>query len=864
MVKINDGHLRRLKEARTSQDRKKEEELIMDELERLPANKNPFGTKDEKTGEWLKITDDEIDDYMDELDKKLKIITKPEDLQETQAIEDLNEMLHTYFKYSHKPITIDMLRSLKGMNQASILIHNDAFKQKGFATAFADVVKRYQTSNDLTDNEIKNLKALGNKLKAGIKKRGTKLRRAKPTRRKVSIKSIIGKPDIKDLDKRNRIYSYWESIDKKHKKVLSTLNTLLKHKKRWEFDEDMRKKLDKLESVSKAGDLEYVVRVDAQGLVLRPSDIRAFDLIKEYLIVRGLEEKQEGQANIGREQGEVEAERTKILDSQGERQQLRDDRYDSDKGKFKDIIDSDSEEEMAYGHADASPEFADPKFRELSEQEMASLEYADSVGWLEEIETKSILVDPLMNYFFQQNKNFIPITEAELSKIKKEIDALQLGDAFSNPQQAEEFDDWVENLKHNVEVYDDDKFFLPHTESIKDMDLRPKEGDMAFIPEDDAKDFDEASKNIAEFLNAIAELIENYETQFPYYQSQGYKAQRGIHSPDKPTQESSAKEVASRVQAALFPKLALPGIRGQKDVNFIEDDRFNDKLYNLLKAVSEYYIVPLRTEYFFDDKLPRWVSDHASAEAAIDRINLYADNDFTEMIERYVEDGTARFSASGFKSLSIFLQNITGSTVQLDDSVKSTAKNAVNGLVQMLGERNEKMIKSWAGASLYNMINDRDRSHENWTFFGKSLSNHWDTYKKLVDAGKPNPILQISLFLTKYSNDIEADPTIEKEVKDFIRVVNKLNQRSKVEIQLMDAHDAIRIMKGLPVYYGRYYLNDPDSMDEVITKMEAKHKVDLAAAEVYDIVKTVDAIKNIAMNHGLNEELVYELKANFR
>jgi molybdenum cofactor biosynthesis enzyme len=53
-------------------------------------------------------------------------------------------------------------------------------------------------------------------------------------------------------------------------------------------------------------------------------------------------------------------------------------------------------------------------------------------------------------------------------------------------------------------------------------------------------------------------------------------------------------------------------------------------------------------------------------------------------------------------------------------------------------------------------------------------------------------------------------------------------------------------------------------MDEVITKMEAKHKVDLAAAEVYDIVKTVDAIKNIANNHGLSDELVYELKANFR
>jgi hypothetical protein len=859
-MKINEGHLRRLKEARTSQARKKEEEQIMDELERLPANKNPFGKQGD---EWVKLTDDQIDDYMDELDRRMKIIAKPEDVQEAQSIEDLNELLNDYFKYAHKPITIDMLRSIKGMNQASILIQNDAYKQKGFASAFADVVKRYKDSNETTTNEVNNLKALTTKLRAGFKKKGTRVKRAKPTRRKYKIKDVLGKPDIKDLEKRDRIYSYWEGVDKKYKKVQSTLKSLLKHGNAANYEDSMQKKLDKLESVSKVGSLEYVVKVEPQGLVLTPSDIRAFELVKQYLIVRGLDEKEETGEIRGKGQGEQQAERAKITSREDAREKLREDRYNKE-GKFKDIIEGESEEEMAYGTVDATPEMADPKGRELTQAEEASLEYAEAVGWLEEIETKSVLVDPLMNYYFQENDTFVPITAGELKTIKRELDALQLGDAFANPEQAEEFDDWVEELSSNVEVYENDRFFLPYTETIKDLKTVPKEGDESFIPDDDAEDMLDASKNIAEFLGAIAELIEGYETQFPYYQTQGNKAVTGVSLPDKPTQQSPAMEVASRVQAALFPKLALPGIKGEKDVKFIEDDKFNDKLYNLLKAVSEYYIVPLRTQYFYDDKLPRWVSDHSTAEASIDRINLYAENDFTEMIERFVEDGTARFSASGFKSLSIFLQNITGSTVQLDDSVKSTAKIAANALMQMLGERNEKMIKAWIGASLYNMINDKDRSQESWTFFGKSLSRHWDAYKKLTASGKPNPILMISLFLNKYSNEIEADPTIEKEVKDFIRVVNKLNKRSKVEIQLMDAHDAIRIMKGLPVYYGRYYLNDPDSMDEVITKMEAKHKVDLAAAEVYDIVKTVDAIKNIANNHGLSDELVYELKANFR
>ena len=168
-----------------------------------------------------------------------------------------------------------------------------AYKQKGFASAFADVVKRYKDSNETTTNEVNNLKALTTKLRAGFIKKGTRVKRAKPTRRKYKIKDVLGKPDIKDLEKRDRIYSYWEGVDKKYKKVQSTLKSLLKHGNAANYEDSMQKKLDKLESVSKVGSLEYVVKVEPQGLVLTPSDIRAFELVKQYLIERGLDEKEE-------------------------------------------------------------------------------------------------------------------------------------------------------------------------------------------------------------------------------------------------------------------------------------------------------------------------------------------------------------------------------------------------------------------------------------------------------------------------------------------------------------------------------------------------------------------------------------------
>ena len=140
---------------------------------------------------------------------------------------------------------------------------------------------------------------------------------------------------------------------------------------------------------------------------------------------------------------------------------------------------------------------------------------------------------------------------------------------------------------------------------------------------------------------------------------------------------------------------------------------------------------------------------------------------------------------------------------------------------------------------------------------------HYNKYDKLNDS-ELNPILQLAGLIRRFGNDMEADEDIRREVKAFTENMNKLNRKSKLEIRLMEVHDEIRKMKGLPIIYNRYYLNDPDSLDTVVSKMEVKHNVDLAASEVYDIIKTVDSFKSIARNHGITEELVYELKANFR
>ena len=53
-------------------------------------------------------------------------------------------------------------------------------------------------------------------------------------------------------------------------------------------------------------------------------------------------------------------------------------------------------------------------------------------------------------------------------------------------------------------------------------------------------------------------------------------------------------------------------------------------------------------------------------------------------------------------------------------------------------------------------------------------------------------------------------------------------------------------------------------MDLVINKVHDEHRIDLTATEIDRMVKSVSSYKSIANNYGLNEEVVYTVKALFR
>ena len=76
---------------------------------------------------------------------------------------------------------------------------------------------------------------------------------------------------------------------------------------------------------------------------------------------------------------------------------------------------------------------------------------------------------------------------------------------------------------------------------------------------------------------------------------------------------------------------------------------------------------------------------------------------------------------------------------------------------------------------------------------------------------------------------------------------------------LLNAHDVVREMQGKEVVYGKLNVNNIEAMDYIITKIDSKYKVDINASDVYSIVKSSNSFKSLSLNHGLSENIIYEI-----
>ena len=121
-------------------------------------------------------------------------------------------------------------------------------------------------------------------------------------------------------------------------------------------------------------------------------------------------------------------------------------------------------------------------------------------------------------------------------------------------------------------------------------------------------------------------------------------------------------------------------------------------------------------------------------------------------------------------------------------------------------------------------------------------------------------LLELKDFLAENADRLNN----QKKVESLVGKFNQISKANPIKNKILQAHDSFRILKGLPIYYGKGQIDSVEDLSKMIDVVYDKMGIHIVGNEIVKMVEEVDSFTSIATNVGVTEEVVYFVKANFR
>tara|TARA_R110002167_G_scaffold65864_14_gene186445 strand:- start:2009 stop:4429 length:2421 start_codon:yes stop_codon:yes gene_type:complete len=463
---------------------------------------------------------------------------------------------------------------------------------------------------------------------------------------------------------------------------------------------------------------------------------------------------------------------------------------------------------------------------------------------------KDIEVDPIFWHKYNDDYEDLKIPKSQLNQIKKIIEGGIMDYYFDDDEVLDNFQDWFDGLKDTMEDMEKGQknFFLPISPFITDdLDLDIKT--------------DEITDRTTEFLEQIANLTEEVKTSFSVYQKK-------IEGRDK--QGGGA--------VGELPEFMWAGKKGiDRKIPKELDKAWNE----MLKAINEYYLLPLQGKNYVQAKeKPSWSKGRASLVLSIKNLK---ENPIGALLDKMVGEAIHSIRPKHIRNLTKFIETArsTGAKSFTKDMF-SQGKNAVRALDSIFGKEFNKKNKESIGYIIYDMgkklgvKNMKDFDNKYWSNIYSLYSNYKEN-RNSVDY--PIDMLRHALNTPEFTAWIGLGEGKDKKIKgaseytdkalteavlELDAVFDTFHKMDEINQSLLQAHDTIRKMKNKPLIHSHLSLDYIDHMDLTINKLHNEQRMDLTATEIHKIVKAVSSYESIAKNFGINEEVVYTVKAMFR
>ena len=779
-----------------------------------------------------------------------------QEMRESETQEEISEskkfntQLRASFRYQARPLTYSKLE--EGPIDVESLRFQRASAPSDIGQTLTQLGEFAKKTNDETViNNVNKLIQYHLRTEQAETKQPTK-----KTRIDVAWAEDIGDLQLGKLSSRERVYDYWKGIDAKHKDVVEAAKEFYEMLSSLDYvmEETESKFLKPFIDASnnfiadyKAGIPNYILKLPPFELPVDNAFNNALYIMDAFNDLRGaIPQKGESEADMGMQ--------TRV-----------------------------SDDEVSEGAAGATGREAleEGYMTDVGAKTTYDASLPDMSGRAKEpqvVTSKNLMnVDPIFWYKFSDDFSKIRIPKRQLNQIKGIINGVRertlqpieeggevrvipstiglkyrfmgkrQGEEFILDRQAlNEFDDWFNKFEANIDDIQDNKVF--HLPLSKFVEQYQKMGET---------NYDKITDDTTRFLDNIAKIAEAYKTSLSTYQPK-----RGAGA-DK-------EEVGSAIETVWA------GERGkEREIPPLVDKPWND----LLKAINEYYLIPLQGRNFVQAKeKPTWATGNAAMVLSIKNAK---ENAIGAMLDRMVTDSIHLVSPKNLKDITAFIREArrTGAR-SFTKEIFRTGKKAVTALNRLFGKDYNSKNKESVGFIIYDMArklnveNVGDLSTPYWS----NLRELHDRYKEADKDKYPINMLRYALNTPEFkawvgikdNPDFETktvrytDPALVDAVRELDQEFDTFHKMDKINASLLEAHDTIRKMKDKPVTYARLSLDSIEHMDLVINKIHTEQRTDITATEIDRIVKAVASYQSISRDYGINEDTVYTIKALFR
>ena len=412
--------------------------------------------------------------------------------------------------------------------------------------------------------------------------------------------------------------------------------------------------------------------------------------------------------------------------------------------------------------------------------------------------------------------------------------------------------------------------YLPIANWLKDIEGLKFVDDMDKIERDTGKFFDQ----LGEIFIEGGQFPISMDTTYPKHRSSDVGGEAATSSFDygpegpKPTKAGQREARAQRFISAKKTKVV--------------DENFAEIQMQLFEIINAYYFEPLDKSgnHFVSGDKPKFTDD-VKGQFPYRLIEFNFSSTPSAKAEKQLLEGAAdEINISNLSRVKKYLGSVASEKIHEGIPTYIREVELTVKALNQIFPNNEEGNKLWGankiGRALKRTLSEveideiKPNEEGRGGYFDEPLL---PLYEKSENMEGDFPINSLRTFLagdnlqnvlrgkSRFQEDKDSDKIFEL-IKDIIDLTDpeKYNDTSEVSKAILKVHDSIRKMENKRIVYGTMYLDDINTMDYIINKMEREFKLDVTALEINSIVKSYESFENLSKRHGIGKEAIYVIK----